>query len=92
MLGLVLAPTIVGAVSGVAPNTDPAEVEVGAGANTAGAEARQGVVVPYEYLVVEISKKDIDARTKTLNDVGTQGWELVAVHEGQWVFKRPRAK
>jgi hypothetical protein len=48
--------------------------------------AGRSLVVPQEESGV--SK---EAMANFLNILGKQGWELVAVHEGHYVFKRPKA-
>lgn len=44
---------------------------------------------PWEYKLISIGnplEPDTEARA---NAVGKQGWELVAIDAGVWIFKRP---
>jgi hypothetical protein len=47
------------------------------------------VVLKWEYLVVEISTVDPTGTTQLLNGFGDKGWELVAIRNQFYYFKKP---
>ena len=54
--------------------------------------AKQPEVFQWEYKLVSMGnplEPDVELRANT---IGKQGWELVAIDAGVWIFKRPGPK
>ena len=53
-------------------------------------EQPTGGVVPWEYMLLAMGNPLQSGVEDRANAAGGQGWELVAIDAGVWVFKRPR--
>jgi hypothetical protein len=46
-------------------------------------------VLKWKYLVKEIRSVDANGTTQVLNELGENGWELIAVRDTFYFFKKP---